>query len=184
MRESSRFPAPWTAVELEEAFRIEDAIGFPIAYVYFCDNAERRASMAEWMSKAEARRIAIGMAALPELRAELRDHDTATASGRGWRRKQQTLGEMALADQGSCGRRASDRNARRSQSWKPVLACSGRRSRLGLLEPEVLNGSLAPPCARRAVGVWWLLGVSRVPRSPTVKHVYYWGRYQASQHAD
>jgi len=31
--------------------------------------------MVERMSKSEARRIAIGMAALPELRAELRDHD-------------------------------------------------------------------------------------------------------------
>ena len=70
-----RFPAPWTAVELQDEFRIEDATGFPIAYIYFCDDEERRASMAERMSKDEARRIAIGMASLPDLRAELRDHD-------------------------------------------------------------------------------------------------------------
>jgi len=38
-----RFSAPWTAVELEEAFHNEDATGFAVAYVYFCDNAERRA---------------------------------------------------------------------------------------------------------------------------------------------
>lgn len=68
-----RFPAPWTAVELEEAFRIEDANGFAVAYVYYYADAERRASMAERMSKDEARRIAIGMAALPDLRAALRD---------------------------------------------------------------------------------------------------------------
>ena len=43
-----RFPAPWSAVELHEAFRIEDAKGFPIAYVYFAD---------------------------PDMRAELHDRD-------------------------------------------------------------------------------------------------------------
>ena len=69
-----RFPAPWTAVELQESFRIEDAKGFPLAYVYFADDPERR-SVTGRMSRDEARRIAIGMAALPELRAELRDHD-------------------------------------------------------------------------------------------------------------
>jgi hypothetical protein len=67
-----RFPAPWTAVELEEAFRIEDASGFAVAYVYFTDNEQRRAST-QRMSKDEARRIAIGMASLPDLRAALRD---------------------------------------------------------------------------------------------------------------
>ena len=70
-----RFPAPWTAIELQESFRIEDATGFPVAYVYFCDNEERRASMVERMTKDEARRIAVGLASLPVLRAELRDHD-------------------------------------------------------------------------------------------------------------
>ena len=70
-----RFPAPWTAVELQESFRIEDENGFPVAYVYFCENEERRASMVERMTKDEARRIAVGLASLPDLRAELRDHD-------------------------------------------------------------------------------------------------------------
>jgi hypothetical protein len=69
-----RFPAPWTAVELQESFRIEDATGFALAYVYFADDLERR-SVTGRMSRDEARRIAIGMAALPDLRAELRDHD-------------------------------------------------------------------------------------------------------------
>ena len=69
-----RFPAPWTAVELQESFRIEDAKGFPLAYVYFADDPERR-SVAGRMSGDEARRIAIGMAALPDLRMALRDYE-------------------------------------------------------------------------------------------------------------
>jgi hypothetical protein len=73
-RTARRFPAPWTVVELQESFRIDDAKGFPLAYVYFADDPERR-SVTGRMSRDEARRIAVGMAALPELRAELRDHD-------------------------------------------------------------------------------------------------------------
>ncbi len=64
-----RFPTPWRLVELAEAFRIEDASGFPVAYVYFCDDEERRASMAERMTKDDARRIAVGIARLPDLRS-------------------------------------------------------------------------------------------------------------------
>lgn len=62
-----RFPAPWRIIELAEAFRIEDAGGFPVAYVYFCDDEERRASMAERMTKADARRIAVNVMQMPEL---------------------------------------------------------------------------------------------------------------------
>ena len=69
-----RFPAPWTAVEAQEAFRIEDANGFPVAYVYFAADRERQTVMGR-MSKDEARRIAISIAAVPEMRAELRDHE-------------------------------------------------------------------------------------------------------------
>jgi len=69
-----RFPAPWTAVELEEAFRVEDANGFPVAYTYFAGNPERRSTTGR-MSKNEARRIALSIAAIPEMRAEIRDHE-------------------------------------------------------------------------------------------------------------
>jgi hypothetical protein len=69
-----RFPAPWTVVELQESFRIEDAKGFPLAYVYFADDRERQ-NVTGRMSRDEARRIAIGMAALPDLRMSLRDYE-------------------------------------------------------------------------------------------------------------
>ena len=69
-----RFPTPWTVVELHEAFRIVDANGMHLAYVHFCENPKRRDSTNR-MSKDEARRIAVTMAAAPDLRAELRDHD-------------------------------------------------------------------------------------------------------------
>ena len=69
-----RFPPPWTTVELQESFRIEDAKGFPLAYVYFADDPERR-SVTGRTVRDEARRIAIGMAALPDLRMALRDYE-------------------------------------------------------------------------------------------------------------
>ena len=69
-----RFPAPWTVVELHGSFRIVDANGMHLAYVHYDDDPKRR-DRNNRMSKNEARRIAITMAAAPDMRAELRDHD-------------------------------------------------------------------------------------------------------------
>lgn len=69
-----RFPAPWTVIELQECFQIEDAKGFALAYVYFAEDPQRQSETGR-MSKNEARRIAINMAAVPELRGTLRDHE-------------------------------------------------------------------------------------------------------------
>jgi hypothetical protein len=66
------FPSPWQAVELEDAFQIVDANGFPVAYVYFADYVQQRAGT-DRMSRSEARRMAVRIAALPELRQALRD---------------------------------------------------------------------------------------------------------------
>jgi hypothetical protein len=65
------FPAPWQAVELEDAFCVQDANGFPVAYVYFADDAQQRAGT-DRMSHSEARRTAVRIAALPELRQAVR----------------------------------------------------------------------------------------------------------------
>ena len=69
-----RFSPPWRVIELEEMFQIEDATGFSLAYVYFSDDTERRAVTA-YMSREEAQRIAINIAALPDLRAALQEKD-------------------------------------------------------------------------------------------------------------
>ena len=69
-----RFSQPWRMIELEEAFRIEDATGLALAFVYFSDDPERRA-VTGYMSREEAQRIAVNIAALPDLRAALQEKD-------------------------------------------------------------------------------------------------------------
>jgi hypothetical protein len=62
-----RFPAPWTYDEANDAcFIVRDGNQFPVAYVYFESEPGRRAA-ASLMTKDEARRIAAGIASLPEL---------------------------------------------------------------------------------------------------------------------
>ena len=73
--QARRFSSPWRLIELEEAFRVEDAISLPLAYVYFSDDPERR-SITGYLSHEEAQRIAVNIAALPDLRAALREKDT------------------------------------------------------------------------------------------------------------
>ena len=67
-----RLPAPWQAVEFENAYGIQDANGFPVAYIYFDAYAQQHAGT-DCMSRSEARRMAVRTAALPELRTALRD---------------------------------------------------------------------------------------------------------------
>lgn len=63
-----RFPKPWTIRENPESYIVQDATGFPIAYLYFEDDFKRNWAMPEGrLTKDEARRIAHGIARLPEL---------------------------------------------------------------------------------------------------------------------
>lgn len=63
-----RFPKPWTVLENPESFVIQDANGFPLAYLYFEDDFKRNwASIKGRLTKDEARRIANGFARLPDL---------------------------------------------------------------------------------------------------------------------
>jgi hypothetical protein len=63
-----RFPAPWTVEDYRGiSFIVRDANNFAAAYIYFENEPGRRAA-ASLMTKHEARKIAAGIAKLPELR--------------------------------------------------------------------------------------------------------------------
>jgi hypothetical protein len=62
-----RFPPPWTVEEYcGISYIVRDANNFAVAYVYFESEPGRR-SAANLMTKDEARKIAAGIAKLPEL---------------------------------------------------------------------------------------------------------------------
>jgi hypothetical protein len=62
-----RFPAPWTVEEYRGiSYIVRDANNFAVVYVYFANEPGRRAA-AGLMTKEEARKIAAGIAKLPEL---------------------------------------------------------------------------------------------------------------------
>jgi hypothetical protein len=62
-----RFPPPWTFEEANHAcFIVRDGNRFPVAYVYFESEPGRRAA-ANLMTKDEARKVAAGIAQLPDL---------------------------------------------------------------------------------------------------------------------
>jgi hypothetical protein len=63
-----RFPKPWTVIENHESFEVQDATGFPLAYLYFEDDFKRNWAVIKGrLTKDEARRIAYAIARLPEL---------------------------------------------------------------------------------------------------------------------
>jgi hypothetical protein len=61
-----RFPPPWSVDESHACFTVRDANGQALAYVYFEDEAGRRAA-AKLLTHDEARRIATNIAKLPYL---------------------------------------------------------------------------------------------------------------------
>jgi hypothetical protein len=61
-----RFPPPWTVEETDACFIVRDANGQALVYVYFEEEAGRRAA-AHLLTRDEARRIAANIAKLPEL---------------------------------------------------------------------------------------------------------------------
>ena len=62
-----RFPAPWTVEEYRGiSYIARDANNFAVAYVYFANEPGRRAT-AGLMTKDEARKVAAGIAKLPDL---------------------------------------------------------------------------------------------------------------------
>jgi hypothetical protein len=73
MTAERRFPAPWTVEEYRGiSYIVRDANNFPVPYVYFESEPGRRAA-ANLVTKHEARKIAAGIAKLPELVKRARD---------------------------------------------------------------------------------------------------------------
>jgi hypothetical protein len=61
-----RFVRPWKVIELGESYEVQDAVGLPLASVYF-ENETTRQSSTRRLSKDEARRVAAQIARLPTL---------------------------------------------------------------------------------------------------------------------
>ena len=65
---SRRFPAPWHVDRIEGGFVVRDASNFTLCYIYAPSNFhELGTAAAGHLSPDEARRIANGIARLPEL---------------------------------------------------------------------------------------------------------------------
>jgi hypothetical protein len=61
-----RFPAPWTAEQIPGGFKVVDATGQTLAYLYARETREK-ADVAKVLTMDEARRIATNIAKLPVL---------------------------------------------------------------------------------------------------------------------
>ena len=75
-RKCRRFPPPWTIDDKGSCFIVKDDDGHALAYAYY-ENEPGRRSAANFMTRDEARRIAINIAKLPaieRLSCEPTDH--------------------------------------------------------------------------------------------------------------
>jgi hypothetical protein len=61
-----RFPAPWRVRIIAGGYVVEDASGRAVAYIYAAEG-QRLSAMPQALSWDEARRIAAGVARIPEL---------------------------------------------------------------------------------------------------------------------
>ena len=63
---SRRFPTPWTVEQIPGGYKVLDASGQALAYVY-ARETKAEADIAKVLTFDEARRIAVDVARLPEL---------------------------------------------------------------------------------------------------------------------
>ena len=66
MTSSRRFPAPWSVEQIPGGYKVLDASGQALAYVY-ARETKAAADIAKVLTFDEARRIAFNVAKLPEL---------------------------------------------------------------------------------------------------------------------
>ena len=65
-----RFPAPWCVIEIPGGYKVEDANGVALSYVYARDDLAEKTAGDKVLTTHEARVIAHGIARLPELMRE------------------------------------------------------------------------------------------------------------------
>jgi hypothetical protein len=61
-----RFPPPWSAEDVGGPFAVKASNDRPLIFIYYRESAGRR-SLAKLLTRDAARRIAVGIAKLPEL---------------------------------------------------------------------------------------------------------------------
>ena len=75
-----RFPPPWTVEKIAGGFKVIDANGQSLAYVYSSENPND-AFMRKVLTEDEARRIASNIAKLADLLGKVRPDDNIQAVG-------------------------------------------------------------------------------------------------------
>jgi hypothetical protein len=66
MPDRRRFPPPWSVEDISGCFVVKASNDRPLVFIYYWDGAGRR-SLARLLTRDAARRIAAGIAKLPEL---------------------------------------------------------------------------------------------------------------------
>ena len=66
MTKDRAFPKPWSIVEVGESFKVVDATGFPVYFVYFEDEAGR-ADRTQRPNRKQTGALASKIAQLPDL---------------------------------------------------------------------------------------------------------------------
>lgn len=62
-----RFPPPWRSEPIPGGYKVVDANGIAIAWIYARDDLAAKTGGSEWLTTDEARRLALGISRLPEL---------------------------------------------------------------------------------------------------------------------
>ena len=64
--QTRRFPPPWSVDDIGGCFVVKANINRPLVFIYYGEGVARR-SLARLLTRNAARRIAVGIAKLPEL---------------------------------------------------------------------------------------------------------------------